>query len=208
MGTRNLIAAVKDGKVKVAQYCQWDGYFEGQGEGVANFIRRNLAEESTSKQFRDNIDKCVFVDKEFMRNAFIECGLDPDAEFVTHGDPAYTRYQERYPQFNRSTGSDIFDLILDGTTELRDDFSFGSDSLWCEFAYIINLDNNTLEIYTGFQQQPSDEIPEVYRRWTKEPDSNYHPVKLHTIVTFQELWENDNYMEELAQAEREKEENE
>ncbi|EBS4516447.1 hypothetical protein DQT32_03325 [Salmonella enterica subsp. enterica serovar Braenderup] len=205
MGTRNLIAAVKDGKVKVAQYCQWDGYFTGQGENIANFIRNVLAEESSSQQFRENIDKCIFVDDDFMRAAQIEAGLNPDEQYVSFGDPALARYQDKYPQFNRSTGADIFYLIQNGTFELRDDFDFGRDSLWCEFAYIINLDNNTLEIYTGFNTNENLEIPEVYRRWPKDPDSNYCPVKLHTIVTFRELWENENYMEELQEAEYENE---
>ncbi|SOK59158.1 hypothetical protein [Yersinia phage fHe-Yen9-03] len=208
MGTRNLIAAIKDGQVKVAQYSQWDGYFEGQGEDIAKFIRVSLAEESTSQQFRDNINKCVFVDDEFIRNAHIESGIDPDAQYVAMGDPALKLYEDKYPQFNRNTGSDIFDLILNGTFELRDNFSFGNDSLWCEFAYILNLDNNTLEIYTGFQTSPSDDIPEIYRRWVNDPDSEYYPVRLHTIVSFSELWENENYMNELAQSERDIEENE
>lgn len=206
MGTRNLIAVVKNEQVKVAQYCQWDGYFEGQGENISQFIRNELAEESTSIQFRNNIDNCIFVDETFMKNAYNECGLDPDAQFVSMNDPAYNRYKEKYPQFNRDTGADILYLILNGTFELRDDFSFGSDSLFCEYAYVLNLDNNTLEIYTGFQKYPADGVPVMYQRWDNITDSNYYPVKLHTVVSFKELWENKNYMEELAQKEREEEE--
>lgn len=199
MGTRNLIVAVKDGKVKVAQYCQWDGYFTGQGEDIASFIRTNLAEESTSKQFRENIEKCIFVDNEFMKNIQIECGLDPEQSYVSFGDPAFTRYKERYPQFNRDTGSDIFNLILNGTHELYDDFSFGNDSLWCEYAYVLNLDSNILEIYTGFNKDPiPEDIPEMFRRWSKIEDNDYYPVKLYRLVTFQELWDNPDYMSELA----------
>lgn len=199
MGTRNLIVAVKDGKVKVAQYCQWDGYFSGQGEDIASFIRTNLAEESTSKQFRENIDKCVFVDSEFIKNAQAECGLDPNAEFVSYGDPALERFHERYPQFNRDTGSGIFELILNGTFELNDRFDFGNDSVWCEYAYVLNLDTNILEIYTGFSKELAD-IPEMFRRWKGEPSpSGYYPVQLYRLVTFQELWDNPNYMDELTE---------
>ena len=39
MGTRHLIAVQKDGEYKVAQYGQWDGYPEGQGVRVLEFLR-------------------------------------------------------------------------------------------------------------------------------------------------------------------------
>jgi hypothetical protein len=39
MGTRNLTRVICDGKTKVAQYGQWDGYPEGQGKTVLNFLR-------------------------------------------------------------------------------------------------------------------------------------------------------------------------
>ncbi len=40
MGTRNLtLVKDKEGKTKVAQYGQWDGYPEGQGTTILNFIR-------------------------------------------------------------------------------------------------------------------------------------------------------------------------
>ena len=40
MGTRNLtLVKDKEGKTKVAQYGQWDGYPEGQGSTILNFIK-------------------------------------------------------------------------------------------------------------------------------------------------------------------------
>ena len=38
MGTRHLIAAKIDGVYKLAQYGQWDGYPEGQGVAVLDFL--------------------------------------------------------------------------------------------------------------------------------------------------------------------------
>lgn len=38
MGTRHLIAAKVDGEYKLAQYGQWDGYPEGQGVAVLDFL--------------------------------------------------------------------------------------------------------------------------------------------------------------------------
>ena len=38
MGTRHMIAVVNNGKYRVAQYGQWDGYPSGQGVGVLGFL--------------------------------------------------------------------------------------------------------------------------------------------------------------------------
>jgi hypothetical protein len=38
MGTRHLIAAKIDGVYKLAQYGQWDGYPDGQGVAVLDFL--------------------------------------------------------------------------------------------------------------------------------------------------------------------------
>jgi hypothetical protein len=33
---------------------------------------------------------------------------------------------------------------------------FMADSVWCEWAYVVNLDENVLEVYRGFQKQPHE----------------------------------------------------
>ena len=51
MGTRNLTIILKNNKHKVAQYCQWDGYPDGQGLVAYNLLKGNLAviEQSLDK---------------------------------------------------------------------------------------------------------------------------------------------------------------
>src|ERR1051325_10492051 len=39
MGTRNLICLFYKGRFVVAQYCQWDGYPEGQGVTLVKFLQ-------------------------------------------------------------------------------------------------------------------------------------------------------------------------
>ena len=39
MGTRNLTIVHKNGEYKVAQYGQWDGYPEGLGATLLNFLK-------------------------------------------------------------------------------------------------------------------------------------------------------------------------
>jgi hypothetical protein len=47
-------------------------------------------------------------------------------------------------------------LYRDGLRYMIDNQSFIQDSLFCEWAYIINLDDKVLEIYKGFQTEPQN----------------------------------------------------
>ncbi len=66
------------------------------------------------------------------------------------------------------------DVYLTG--ELRymiDGIEFIKDSLFCEWAYIINLDNNTLEVWKGFQQSPQKD-----NRYGTSLEDGYYPCAL------------------------------
>ena len=58
MGTRNLTIVLKNGEHKVAQYCQWDGYPEGQGRTAYLLLKGNVAVVEQS------LDKCQWITEE------------------------------------------------------------------------------------------------------------------------------------------------
>lgn len=60
MGTRNLTCVVLDGEYKVAQYGQWDGYPEGQGRTILEF----LSQEGAQEQLKLALKRCRFLDIE------------------------------------------------------------------------------------------------------------------------------------------------
>ena len=63
-------------------------------------------------------------------------------------------------------------------TEFLDEHRFLLDSLFCEFAYIINLDTNKLEYYEGFNLDPN--APGRYAKYTfyKNDENVYYGVAL------------------------------
>jgi hypothetical protein len=68
-------------------------------------------------------------------------------------------------------------------TLVYDDTQFLRDSLLCEWAYIINLDTNELEIYEGMNKE------EAIGRFEGSPKNaeGYYPVSLVEIIPFEDL---------------------
>jgi hypothetical protein len=55
----------------------------------------------------------------------------------------------------RKTQGDL-ECYKNGLRYMIDNKNFIKDSLFCEWGYIINLDDNILEVYEGFQTEPQD----------------------------------------------------
>lgn len=57
-----------------------------------------------------------------------------------------------------------------------DSAAFLADSLFCEYAYIVNLDDGVLEFYTGFNKKPNGKGR--YAKLQTKPDDEYYGVQL------------------------------
>jgi hypothetical protein len=69
---------------------------------------------------------------------------------------------------------------------MMDDSDFILESLFCEWAYIINLDTNELEVYKGFQKEPHENrySDHVYESHSGD---KYYPCKLVEKFPFNRL---------------------
>lgn len=65
------------------------------------------------------------------------------------------------------------DAYKNGLKYMIDSCGFIKDSLWCEYAYIINLDTYELEFWVGGQDKP-----DIYNRYGVERDGDYYPCKM------------------------------
>lgn len=149
MGTRNLVAVKLDGEYKVAQYGQWDGYPSGQGATVLDFLAK--------------WDRPAFEAK--VRAASFLTTEEVDAINSTiKAEGLQDRWQSRWPELSRDAGADILGMIAadEPGMKLRNSIEFAADSLFCEWAYVLDLDANTLEVFRGFNKTPLAEGERFY----------------------------------------------
>lgn len=156
------------GEYKVAQYGQWDGYPSGQGKTILTFLRSvDIAD------FRRRVATITEISEEELGALWKACGGD-DSGFVTLD--VSKKMTTEHPEFSRDTGAKILDVIMQrDALQVRRDIEFAQDSLFCEWAYVIDLDTNTLEVYKGFQKAPLAETERFYTSEIKEGE--YFPVR-------------------------------
>ena len=171
MGTRNLTAVYVDGDFKIAQYGQCDGYPDGQGMTVLRFLR-GMNEDT----FRHRLSTLRWAAEEEVDAAQAECG----GKGGWFGLAEHDEFERRYPQFHRDTAAKILQMVYDGTaTALWDDRAFALDGLFCEWAYVIDLDRRTFEVYKGFFKDGQAKGRFAALRDQRAPeDRKYDPVSL------------------------------
>lgn len=161
MGTRNSTIVIQDGLMKVAQYGQWDGYPSNAGVGIVKFLQENNMDK-----FKEAVSNCT---------EFTDAEIDKGVKIADH------------PHLSRDHGYGILDLIVEANgLKLHSDTRFVADSLFCEWAYVIDLDKSKLEVYEGFNQKP---LPKNARFKNLEhlKDGSYYPVKKVCEFKFDEL---------------------
>lgn len=184
MGTRGLMAFNIDGELKGA-YNHFDSYPSGLGADISKWIegdnfdlekareqaRRLEAVKEEEKPTDEQIEKLMKYANLNVSNRSLEDWYALLRE--TQGDP-------------QATLDAVF--YIDGT-------DFAGDSLFCEWGYVIDLDEENLEIYRGFNTEGevggrfSDMKPDPEDAKRQEDMFGYYyrPINLVRVVPFSEL---------------------
>lgn len=183
MGTRNLNCILYEGKLKVAKYCQWDGYPSGQGSTIISYIQDIMNKDNLI----NSIKKIKKPSKAWWEKTFAKLGHDlSKSEFVPYN--ISIKLYSKYPHLSRDMGGKIFEYIENNKpTYILNDKDFGKDSLFCEYAYVINLDNDTLEFYKGFQKELPEKSIFCDPKKDKPNKSGYYPVKKALVLSFEQI---------------------
>jgi len=155
MGTRNLTMVIdQNGIKKIAQYGQWDGYPSCVGINVLNFIKNNVLFE----QLKQKLTKVRFLDKDGVDEDFIE---NYNRNAPEYGKQPDNRTEQQINWFDTYCCRDLADDVLNNIVESEDSEIILIDSEntakgdgWVEYAYVINLQENTFSVYEHVDQKP------------------------------------------------------
>lgn len=161
MGTRGLYGFRKNGEDKLT-YNHFDSYPDCLGDTMVRFCK-----ETSIEELNEIFDRIVLVneDDKPTKAQILEC-----AEYY-NGSVSNQSIEDWYCLLREAQGNP--DVYKHGLKYMIDNHNFIKDSLFCEYAYIINLDANYLEFYVGFQEEPCE-----LNRYGTEEDNGYYPCKL------------------------------
>lgn len=203
MGTRGLTMVVSKGKTRVAQYGQWDHYPSGQGKTALEFLHN-----VDFKQFAKKLYRCQFIKRKKQKEIdefLLSIGCKDGWMTGEQSD----LYKEKFPYLSRDNGANVLNLINESSDKeiwLYDQTDFAGDSLFCEYAYVIDLDKRTFEIYKGFNQSEVNES-ERFAFLGGKNKNGYTPVTHMKTYSLDDLPTVDDYLEEMKQMEKVEEEN-
>lgn len=183
MGTRNLTLVQLNNEIKVAQYGQWDGYPSGQGKTILNFCR----DKDYLLKLKENLSHVRF---------FTDDEIDCFNKLLDKKDEIALRKFNRYNHRDIAAGI-LKEIALSKDEEivLVNDFEFGYNSLFCEWAYCINFDTNKLEVYEGFNCSSLSQKQRFYREKSKR---GYFGVAMVKEYDLDNLPSEDVFLNELG----------
>ena len=178
MGTRGLYGIRKNG-IDKATYNHWDSYPDWLGREVISFCKYNSI-ENLDKFFNliELVDENSTPTKEQVEYC-TSLGLE-DTDL--HNRDLYDWYCLIH---NLQGNFNLYQKLIDNHNliYMTDYITFIEDSLFCEYAYIINLDDNVLEFYKGFQHEPQNgNRYGTESTYEGHDGTKYYPCKL--IKTF------------------------
>lgn len=203
MGTRNLTLIQVDGETKVAQYGQWDGYPSGRGVAILEVLRnadlQKLKDRVRALRATPDSDDDGPEWKKYLRlKAAFDKEHESDYSEATRKRQLSQLLKTPGYRWSRDCGGNgILTMLLDDELTFNDvalNEDFAGDGLFCEWAYIIDLDRNMLEVYAGFGK---DSLPEGARfKHLEKDDEEYKPVHIVAEYPLDNLPANEAFVTE------------
>jgi hypothetical protein len=156
MSYPSIICVYHRGRFVLAQYCKWDGYPHGDGQGME--ILKFLWGPGNIERLTEGFQHVVTLTKEGRKQLIdtvsheLESGEpteDPDRCFYRPRDYAKKKMLSFWPSLSRDTGADILKIIAKATAEKYVPIWLKLDvaNRGYAWAYVIDLDQNTFEVF-------------------------------------------------------------
>lgn len=179
MGTRGVIGFVKNGELKVA-YNHWDSYPECLGIVALDFAVRYSVDD-----LNEMCDRLEVIDTDIPPT---EDQIQKCRDAGTVNLSVSERSENDWYCLLRGAQGDFESYVELGL--IPDSSGFMKDSLFCEWGYVINLDDKTLDVYMGLDEgeQPTDGL----FAGSTECNRGYYPVNREQSLPLNSLAEMSN----------------
>ena len=174
MGTRGMFGVVVDGTVK-ASYNHFDSYPDGLGADIVEQVKFMLNDWGQDKMV-EQARRLTMVNEDAKPTPEQIAEL---AGFSNQG--VSTGDLEDWYVLLRELQGNLTDTLVVGLMIEGGD-QFALDSLFCEWGYLVNLDDGVLEVYKGFNK-----VPPKGRFASGEVDGEYYPITLVNEFPLDEL---------------------
>jgi hypothetical protein len=190
MGTRGAVGVKLDGKYYVT-YNHFDSYPSGLGKEVVEFCQKVVKTHGGIELFCQNMKRVNLVKQS------VKASKEMQKKYAGYCDESVSSQDSAdwYCLLRHLQGSSILHEIFAGKVQhMIDSFSFLKDSLFCEYAYIVNLDDKVLEFYEGFNKEKGKSGPLPIKqiadkRVSKDCDAKYYPVRYVGSVKLEDIEE-------------------
>ena len=157
MSTRGYIGLKKHEQLK-GQYNHWDSYFSCLGREIIctiNSIDKNKRIDTLNETYNNII---LLNPRNKKSRKIVKEVFKKDDDYWYD---LFAKYQGR------------LDLYVKGYKYMLDGNSFFKDTIWCDYAYIINLDDNTLDVYRHGKLKVSTNLLKLnYKRMERKVEKN------------------------------------
>lgn len=142
MSTRGYMGIQKKGELK-GQYNHFDSYIEGLGKDIINTLK-SIPKEDLIRKLSEVYDNIILINEDDKPTQEI---IDYAVKNGLYDSNVSNRStDDMYCLFRNAQGR--LDLYLKGLKYMLNGNDFLKDDVFCEYGYVINLDENTLDIYT------------------------------------------------------------
>lgn len=173
MSTRGLWGFRKNGVDKFT-YNHYDSYPEWLGFNVVEFVKTTSVE-----RMNEIFDDIVMV---YENDKPTEEQLKDLADYIRMNKIEDAEGMDWYSMLHGSQGKPT-DYDYSHLKYMTDAESFIKDSAFCEYAYVINLDTNAIEFWTGWQRVKQ----EGNRYGECKVYGAYYPCRLEEEYPFEEV---------------------
>ena len=176
MGTRYLTVVVNGGKPVIAQAGFFDGDPYSNGLKILRILRKDK-----EQCIRTQLHRCTTLAESEYRSFFKDHWLDEEA------------LEKAHPTFWWYDGAELLEKLLEreGSVECRFSYDFAYDSMQCEWAYVIDYDMQTFEVYKGWSITPPSQDERFYNEGKTQ--SGYYSVHLAAVYSLYELPEEEEF---------------